>query len=101
MRIKTGDTVTVVAGKDKGKKGKVSAILLKTGRVVIDGINLYTKHSRPKRQGEKGETVTVPRSIAASKVMPYCSNCGSGVRVGFRDEGGKAARYCRKCKVTV
>ena len=101
MRLKTGDTAIVMAGKDKGKKGKVAAIFVKEERVVLEGVNLYTKHSRPKRQGEKGETVTVPRAIAEAKVMPFCSNCAKGVRIGSRNEGGKSLRFCRKCKVTI
>lgn len=101
MRLKKGDSVIVIAGKDKGKKGKVASIDSLSGRVVIEGINLYKKHARPKRQGEKGETVEVPRAISESKVMPFCSNCGKGARVGSRLEGEKRVRFCRKCSISL
>jgi large subunit ribosomal protein L24 len=102
MRIHKNDTVQIRTGKDKGKTGKVLKVDLKNNSVLVDGINLYKKHSRPKRQGEKGEIVTISRPMDLSKVMLYCSNCKKGVRIGNRKEGEKAkARYCRKCNVTV
>lgn len=100
MRIKKGDKVQIMAGKDRGKSGAVLKIDTIGGRILIEGINLYTKHSRPKREGEKGETVIVPRSVSSANVMPYCASCGRGVRIGMRTEGDKKVRYCRRCKTS-
>ena len=67
-QIKKGILVDVLAGKDKGKSGKVVSVNKKTGRVLIEGVNLYKKHKRPTKKGEKGQIVTVPRSIDISNV---------------------------------
>ncbi len=101
MKIHKGDTVIVAIGKDRGKRGKVISVSPKDGSVLVEGMNLYKKHSRPKRQGEKGETVVVPRGLDVSKVMIYCVNCARGTRVGFRVEGGRKTRFCRRCRGTL
>jgi len=89
-----------MSGKNRGKTGAVLKIDNVGGRILVEGINLYKKHSRPKRQGEKGETVIVPRPVNWAKVMPYCASCGRGVRIGIRTEGDKKIRYCRRCKAS-
>ena len=101
MRLKKGDTVYIRTGKDRGKSGKVLHIDVVGGRLTIDGLNLYKKHSRPKRQGEKGEIVTVPRSIAISNAMLYCSSCGKGVRTGIRIADGRKSRHCKSCDAVI
>jgi large subunit ribosomal protein L24 len=68
LHIKKGDTVQVITGKDKGKSGKVLRAFPKTERVLVEGINLFKKHVRPRREGEKGQTVTIPRTIHVSNV---------------------------------
>ncbi len=68
MSIKKGDTVEVIAGKDAGKSGKVIQVLPEANRVIVEGVNMFKKHQRPKKQGEKGQIVTVPRSIHRSNV---------------------------------
>lgn len=90
MNIKKGDTVRVIAGKDRGKTGKVVHVIPSAGRVTVEGVNVYKKHVRPKRQGEKGETVEVSRPLNASNVMLLCPSCGEPTRLG---------RSCKKCKV--
>lgn len=97
MKIRKGDTVKITAGKDKGKTGKVLKVLPAKGKILIEGLNLYKKHVRPKRQGEKGQMVSVPRPIDVSNIMLYCPNCGRAVRVGFRLENKNKLRYCKKC----
>lgn len=102
MNIHKNDTVQVLSGKDRGKTGKVLNVDFKNERVLVENINVYKKRSRPKRQGEKGEIVTLPRPVHYSKVLIYCSNCKKGVRVGFRLEGSnKKTRYCKKCQISV
>lgn len=97
MFIKKNDTVKIIAGKDKNKTGKVMKTFPTRGVVLIEGTNVYKKHLRPKREGEKGEVVSVIRPIRISNVMLLCSSCGKAVRCGFKIEGGKKARFCKKC----
>lgn len=98
MHIKKGDTVKIIAGKDRGRSGKVISVFLKSGRIMVEGVNVYKKHSRPKRQGEKGEVVQVPRPLDASNAMILCGSCKKPARVGYRTERGTKFRYCKKCK---
>ncbi len=101
MNIKKGDTIQVIAGKDRGKTGKVSAVSLEKGRVLVEGLNMFKKHKRPTRQGEKGEIITRPHSMSASNVQLMCSNCKKGSRVGIKIEGDKKFRVCKRCGTTI
>ncbi len=100
MNIKKGDQVKILAGMDRGKTGTVLHVLPEDGKIVIDGLNVFKKRSRPKKQGQKGETVLVPRPLPASRVMLICTNCKFPSRVGFRMDGPRKVRYCKKCKST-
>ena len=97
-KIRKGDTVKVLTGKDKGKTAKVITVNPKDGRITVEGLNVYKKHVRPKRQGEKGEIVQVIRPINSSNLMLVCSNCNKATRIGYRLENDKKVRYCKKCK---
>lgn len=101
MKVKKGDTVHVIKGKDRGKSGKVLHIDLGRGRLTVEKLNLAKKHVRPRRQGEKGELVEVPRPMAVANVMLSCPHCGRGVRVGYRVESGRKVRVCRRCKAAL
>ena len=98
LKIHKGDTVKVMSGKDRAKIGKVIAVSPVDGRVTVENINLFKKRSRPRAQGQKGETVSVPRPMNVSKVMLICSNCKNPTRVGFKMDGPRKVRYCKKCK---
>ncbi len=98
MKIKKGDNVKIMSGKDRGKTGTVLHAYPEENRVIVDGLNVFKKRSRPKKQGQKGETVLVPRPMPASKVMLICTNCKRPVRVGFRVEGARRVRFCKKCQ---
>lgn len=98
MKIKKGDQVKILSGKDRGKTGTVLHALPAEDRIVIDGLNVFKKRSKPKKQGQKGEIVLVPRPMPTSKVMIVCSNCKAPTRVGFRMDGTRKVRYCKKCK---
>lgn len=87
-------------GKERGKTGTVLKVLPEEERIIIDGLNLFRKRARPKKSGEKGETVLVPRPLTAANVQLVCRNCKAPTRVGFRSEGGKKVRYCKKCEAT-
>ncbi len=94
MKLKKNDTVRIMSGKDRGKTGKVLIAMPQADRVILDGLNIFKKRSRPKKQGETGQTVNVPRSMPASKVMLICTNCKNPTRVGFRAENVACVRYC-------
>ncbi len=101
MKFKKGDKLQVMTGKDRGKAGKVLAILNDKDTVLVEGVNLYKKHQKAKKQGEKGEVVLVPRPMRASKLMFLCSACGRATRLGSNIEGEKRERICKKCGAAV
>lgn len=101
MRIKKGDKVKILSGKDRGKTGNVLSVFPEDNKVTIEGLNLYKKRSRPKQQGQKGETVLVPRPLSASKAKLVCPACKNASRVGYRFTGQTKSRYCKKCKATI
>jgi len=100
MNIKKGDKVVVVKGKDRGKSGKVLRVIPRDDSLVVDEANLRKKTIRPKQQGDKGQVVEVPWPMKSANVMLVCSSCGKQTRAGFRMEGNKKVRYCKKCKQT-
>jgi len=101
MNIRKGDTVIVRIGKNRGKKGTVARVLPSRGLILVSGVNLYKKHVRPKKQGEKGELVELMRPLRASNVALFCQNCGRASRVGYRVDGAKKVRFCRRCSVAL
>lgn len=101
MHIKKGDNVKILQGKDRGKTGKVLIVDTKNGMVMVEGVNLYKKHVRPKRSGEKGQVVQLARPLHVAKVQLVCPNCHKAVRAGYRTEGAIKVRYCKKCKAAL
>jgi large subunit ribosomal protein L24 len=101
MKIHKNDTIKILAGKDRGKSGKVLKIFPKKKKVLIENLNIYKKHVRPKRQGEKGQTIFVPRPIDVSNAAIVCSSCGRAARIGYKMERGNKIRVCRKCRANV
>jgi large subunit ribosomal protein L24 len=96
-RIRTGDVVVVISGKDKGKTGKVARVLVEEDRVVVEGINLVKRHTRPTPRTPNGGIVEREQPIAACKVMPVDPKTGKGTRVRFKVlEGGKKTRIAAK-----
>ncbi len=99
FKIREGDTVQVIKGKDNGKKGKVRQILPESGRAFVEGINLAKKHKRQTRQDEKGGIVSIEAPISISNLMLVCKNCNQPVRAGFRILQDKTkSRFCKSCK---
>ena len=94
MKIKTGDTVKVIAGKDKDKEGKVLSVDKKTGRVVVEGVNMVTKHAKPSASNQQGGIINKEAPIDASNVM-YVQN-GKATRIGYIVEDGKKVRVAKK-----
>lgn len=97
MKIKKGDTILIISGKDKGRKGKVIVALPKEGRVMVEGLNLRKKHTKPKRSGEKGQVVETPAPINVSNAMIICPKCSKASKIGFKIEGKNKYRACKKC----
>lgn len=102
MRIKKGDKVKALTGKDKGKTGKVLQVFPKKGKISVEGINLMYKNMRPRKQGEKGQKIQFPSPMTLDKVALVCPKCGKATRVGFKkiDDKNKV-RICSKCKETI
>ncbi|MCD6178219.1 50S ribosomal protein L24 [bacterium] len=98
MKIKKGDQVLVISGKYRGKKGKVIRALPKKEKVVVEGVNIVKKHVRPRRAGEKGQIVQMPAPLHVSNVKLICPHCKKATRVGYKIEGEKKYRICKKCK---
>lgn len=94
MKIKKGDTVKVIAGKDKGKEGKVTAVDTKKGTVTVEGVNMHTKHTKPSAKNQNGGIVTQEGPINVSNVMLVVK--GQVTRVGFKVEDGKKVRIAKK-----
>lgn len=101
MKIKKGDMVKILAGKDKGKNGKVLKVVMVGEKVVVEGLNLMKKHRRPRKEGEKGQRVEIPRSISVSNVKLVCPKCGKAARTGHKKTGDKKFRVCKKCKAEI
>lgn len=105
MNIKKNDKVKILAGKDKGKIGKVLQVSPSDERVSVEGLNLLIKHLRPNRNGEKGQRIEFPAFINLSNVALICPKCGKPTKVGYKTlklEGkSKKFRVCKKCEETI
>jgi large subunit ribosomal protein L24 len=97
MNIKKDDKVVVLSGKDKGKQGQILVSDPKAMKVIVEGVNVATKHQKPRKQGEEGGIIKVETPIYASKVQLVCPKCGKATRVGHKIADGKKVRVCKKC----
>lgn len=98
--VRTGDKVVLLSGKDKGKEGKVLEVSPKENKVIVEGLNLVTKHVKPRKQGEKGGIIKAEGAMYSSKVQVVCPHCGKPTRVGHKVENDKKLRCCKKCGKT-
>lgn len=101
MTVKKGDTVVVIAGKDKGKKGKILEVFPKDNRVIVDGVNIVSKHKKARTQQEQSAIIKKTAPIDASNVMVVCGVCGKATRVAHREIDGKKVRVCKKCSASL
>ena len=101
MHIKVDDKVMVINGKDRGVVGKVKAVSPKEGKVIVDGVNVITKHVKPRQMGEPGGLIKTESALYASKVQLVCPKCGKATRVGHKITDGKKIRICKKCGAEV
>jgi large subunit ribosomal protein L24 len=98
MKIKKNDQVKILAGKDRGKTGKVLNVFPVEKRITVENLNLMKKHVRPRKEGEKGQRVEVLRKIDASNAMLICPRCGKATKTGFKKVAEKKTRVCKKCQ---
>jgi large subunit ribosomal protein L24 len=98
MKIKKDDNVLVIAGKDKGKKGKVRFVYPKEHKAMVEGVNMIKTHSKAKAQVKQAGLIEREASIDLSNIMLLCSHCNHPVRIGYKSlDNGKKARTCRAC----
>lgn len=103
MKLKINDKVKVIAGKDKGKSGKVIQVMPTMNKIVVEGINVMYKHLRGRKNSEKGQRVQFNGPIAVSNTMLLCPSCSKPTRIGYKTaEGSKTKqRFCKKCKAVI
>jgi large subunit ribosomal protein L24 len=100
MKIKKGDKVKVILGKDKGREAEVIQSLPKKGKVVVKGLNLFKKHLKASN-GQPGSIIEKERPLAVSKVMLLCPSCQKTIRVAYQFQGDQKVRVCRRCQTTL
>jgi large subunit ribosomal protein L24 len=97
IKLRVGDTVEIIAGKDKNKSGKLLKIDRTKMRVVVEGANIMKKTRKPRQEGEQGSIIEVEAPLALSNVLLKCKKCARGVRIATKIEGEKKTRVCKKC----
>ena len=100
IHVKTGDTVKVISGEEKGKQGKVVAVSPKEGKLIVEGVNMVSKHVKPRQMGQEGGIIKTEGAMYASKVMLVCPKCNAATRVGRKVEDDSKLRVCKKCGET-
>jgi large subunit ribosomal protein L24 len=102
VHVKKGDTVLVLSGKDKGKKGKVLSVIPDESKVLVEGVNMVTKHVKPRSRYQQGGITNQEAPINSSKVMYFCDKCGKPTKVGKQIlENGQKVRTCKKCNEVI
>ena len=97
MKIKKGDTVLIISGKDRGRKGKVIEALPQKGKIVVEKINTIKKRMKSKKSGEKGQVIEMASPFSSSNAKIVCPKCGEASRIGYKKEKDKKYRICKKC----
>lgn len=101
MKLLKNDEVKIVAGKDKGKSGKVEKVFTKTQKVLVAGVNQYKRHMKARSQNETSEIVTITKPLPVANVQLICPKCKKITRVGYKIEKDKKTRICRKCEAVL
>ena len=98
LHLKTGDTAVVLSGKEKGKQGKVLAVMPKESKVIVEKVNVVSRHTKPRKQGDQGGILKKEAPIYACKVQRVCPKCGKPTRAAHKVQAdGKKVRICKKC----
>ncbi len=98
MKLKKGDSVKVVRGKDKGKEGKIDRVFSKGGKVLIANVNLYKRHLKARSQTQPSEIITLTKPLSLENVVLVCPKCHKTTRIGYKIEKNIKSRICKKCK---
>lgn len=101
MKIKKGDNVLILKGKDRKKIGKVIKTFIDKNRIIVEGVNLMTKNFKPRKQGQKGERILIAKPINISNVKLVCPKCKAATRISYTIIKGEKFRTCKKCKKTI
>jgi len=97
MKLKQGDNVVILYGKDEGRKGKVLIALAKDNKVIVEGMNVYSRHLKGDGKTRESEIVKIVKPLSTSKVMLVCPSCSKPTRVGYKIDGKKKNRFCKRC----
>lgn len=98
MKLRKGDKVKILAGKDRGKEGAIERVWPKEEKVAVAGVNIYKRHSKSGKAGQKGGIIDFVRPLVAAKVALVCPKCKQVTRIGFKVTDKKKVRICRKCQ---
>lgn len=101
MKLKKGDKVMVLAGRDRGKTGEIDRMVPRAAKAVVSGVNLVKRHTKPSSKQPRGGILEITMPIAISKVAFICPNCKQPTRIGYQIKGKSKERICRKCKAIV
>lgn len=97
MKIKKDDIVKMTIGKDSGKTGKVLRSFPAERKIIVEGLNIIKKHTKPRKEGEKGQRIEIPRKVNVSGTMLVCPKCAKTTRVGYKISENNKFRICKKC----
>ena len=98
MKLRKGDKVKVMVGKDKGRTGKIEKVLPKANKVIVDGVNVYKRHLKPRGEKKPGGIVDIVKPLFAANVALVCPKCGQVARIGYQVTKDEKVRICKKCK---
>lgn len=101
MKLKKGDQILIAKGKDKGKSGKISRVLPKENKILVEGLNLKKKHVRPKKSGEKGKIVALASFFSAANARLICPKCKKATRIGYQMIDKIKKKICKKCNTEI
>lgn len=101
MKLRRKDTVMMMAGRDKGKTGEVSVVLPQADKVVVEGLGVIKRHTKPSSKHPRGGILEISKPVAVSKVQLVCPNCKKPTRIGYQVKDGNKERICRKCQAVV
>lgn len=96
--MRKGDNVKMLGGKDRGKTGKVLAVIPSENKIIVEGLNMLKRAVRARKQGQKGQIIHKERAVSAASAALICKSCGKSTRIGFRTESKLKIRICKKCK---
>jgi len=100
-KLLKGDNAVMLSGKDRGRQAKILAVMSESGKVILEGLNMIKRHTKPRKQGQSGQIVNKERAVSAASVAIVCKSCGKATRVGYLIDGNTKTRICKKCKSAV